>query len=201
MFLKGLVKGINKMDLKTSLFTGQKICLAPIDYEKDPEFESKWTHDAEYMRMLYLEPMRPLTPTQIKKKYEKIEKKMAESKSLLYFTIRCLEDDRLIGFVRLYWIEWTNGNGIIEIGIGDSKDRRQGYGSEAIKLLLRYAFAEMNLFRLAAIIPEYNQVALHVFAEAGFVEEVRRRQALNRDGRRWDLIHLGILREEWEHKK
>ncbi|MFC2026063.1 GNAT family N-acetyltransferase [Chloroflexota bacterium] len=188
------------MDLKTSLFVGQKICLAPIDHEKDPEIESIWTHDAEYMRMLYLEPMRPLSPSKIKKQYEKIEKKMEESKNLVYFAIRSLDDDRLIGFIRLYWIEWSNGCAIIELGIGDSNDRLQGYGSEALKLLLRYAFAEMNLFRLAAIVPEYNHVALHVFAEAGFVKEVRRREALNRDNQRWDLIHLGILREEWENK-
>ncbi len=107
-------------------------------------------------------------------------------------------DDRLIGFAELNWIEWSNSAGFIKLGIGDPNDRLQGYGSEALGLLLRFAFDELNLYRLSAIIPEYNTVALHVFAKAGFSEEVRRRQSVNRDGRRWDLIHLGILQDEWQ---
>jgi len=185
------------MNIQTPLFEGQLICLAPIDHAKDPEFESQWTHDAEFMRMLNTEPMRPLSPVQVKKKYEAIEKDIEESKNLFYFTIRARLDDRLLGFTRLYWIEWTNGAGMLQLGIGNPADRGHGFGSEALRLLLRYAFTELKLHRLGATIPEYNSVARHLFAKAGFVEEVRRRQAINRDGQRWDLIHVGILREEW----
>jgi len=186
------------MDIQTQLFEGQLICLAPIDHEKDPEIESKWTHDPEYLRMLSAKPARPLSPAQIKKKYEAIEKEMDESRNTFYFTIRMRGDDRLVGFIKLFWVEWTNGNGFVELGIGDANDRGHGYGSEALRLVLRYAFAEINLFRLSVVIPEYNQAALHLFAKAGFVEEVRRREAYQRDGRYWDAIHLGLLREEWE---
>jgi RimJ/RimL family protein N-acetyltransferase len=42
---------------------------------------------------------------------------------------------------------------------------------------------------------------LGLFAKAGFVEEVRRREALQRDGRYWDAIHLGLLRDEWEARE
>ena len=185
------------MEIQTPLFEGQLICLAPIDHDKDPEIESQWTHDSEFMRMLSTEPMRPLSPAQVKKKYEAIEKDLEESKNLFYFTIRLRADDHLLGFARLYWVEWTNGAGMLKLGIGSRTDRGHGYGSEALRLMLRYAFTELNLHRLGATISEYNPVALHVFAKAGFVEEVRRRQAINRDGRRWDLIHVGILREEW----
>jgi RimJ/RimL family protein N-acetyltransferase len=185
------------IEIQTPLFDGKLICLAPIDHENDPATESTWTHDAEFMRMLYTEPMRPLSPAQVKKKYEAIEKELEESKNLFYFTIRQRKDDRLVGFARLYWVEWTNGAGMLQLGIGNRLDRCLGYGSEALHLLLRYAFAELNLYRVGATIPDYNPVAQHVFAKAGFVEEVRRRQALNRDGRRWDMIHVGILREEW----
>jgi len=185
------------MEIQTPLFEGQLICLASIDHDNDPEIESQWTHDSEFMRMLYTEPMRPLSPTQVKKKYEAIEKDLEESKNLFHFTIRARLDDRLLGFASLYWIEWTNGAGMLKLGIGNRTDRGHGFGSEALRLMLRYAFTELNLHRLGATIPEYNPVAQHIFAKAGFVEEVRRRQAINRDGQRWDLIHVGILREEW----
>ena len=181
-------------------YEGEHICLAPIDHEKDPEIESKWTHDAGYMRMLSLDPVRPLSAAQLKKKYEAIEKEQDEGHSSFYFTIRMREDDRLIGFIHLTWIEWSNGNGWIRMGIGDADARGHGYGSETLRLILRYAFAELNLYRLTVSIPEYNAAALHIAQKAGFVEEVRRRQAVNRDGKRWDLLSLGLLRQEWEAK-
>lgn len=186
------------MNLEQSLFEGERICLGPIDYEKDPEIASRWTHDPYYLRMLSSEPARPLAPAQVKKKFEAIEKAQDEKRNTFYFAIRMKADDRLVGFARFSWIEWSNGNGRIELGIGDAQDRGCGYGSDALRLMLRFAFAELNLYRLTAEVPEYNTVALHVFSKAGFVEEVRRREAIFRDGRRWDALHLGLLREEWQ---
>jgi RimJ/RimL family protein N-acetyltransferase len=189
------------MKISDPLFVAENICLAPIDHEKDAELESRWTHDAEYMRLLSLGPAMPQSAAQLKKRYVEIEKEQDEKKNLFYFTLRMRADDRLIGFARLYWISWSNRGGFIELGIGDPGDRRHGYGTEALRLLLRYAFDELNLYRLTAVIPEYNPIALHLFFNAGFVEEVRRRKALERDGKRWDVIHLGILHEEWGAKQ
>jgi RimJ/RimL family protein N-acetyltransferase len=186
------------MKINVPLFESDNVCLGPIDHEKDPEIESNWTHDMQYLRQLSSDIARPLSPAHLKKKYENIEKEMEEGKNVFYFTIRMRSDDRLIGFARLFWIEWSNGSGRIELGIGNEKDRQQGYGSEALKMVLRYAFAELNLFRLSADVPEYNEVALRLFTKFGFLQEVRRRQALNRYGRRWDLIQMGILQREWE---
>ena len=186
------------MKINVPLFESQHVCLAPIDHEKDAEIESRWTHNASYLRMLSSDPARPHSPEAIKKKYESIEDEMEKSKSMFYFTIRMRSDDRLIGFIRLYWIEWSNGSGKIQIGIGESKDRGKGFGTEVLQMVLRYAFAELNLHRLTAEVQEYNSAAIKLFEKCGFVEEVRRRQALNRFGRRWDELHLGILGYEWE---
>ena len=65
-------------------------------------------------------------------------------------------------------------------------------------LLLRYAFREINLYRLTALIPEYNLPALALFTSFGFREEVRRRQALERDSRFWDMLNYGLLAAEWK---
>jgi len=188
------------MRIDQSLFEGEHICFGPINHEVDAEIESLWTHDASYLRLVSLDPALPASPARIKKRYEAIEKEQVEDKNLFYFTLRMRSDDRLIGFARLNWIEWSNGTGFVDLGIGDPKDRGQGYGSEALGLLLRFAFDELNLYRLTAIIPDYNAVALHVFSKAGFVEEVRRRQSVNRDGRRWDLTHMGKMQAEWRDR-
>lgn len=186
------------LDIQTQLFDAQDIRFGPIDHEAHPEIESKWTHDAEYMRLMEIKPVRPLSPFLVKKQYESIEKNMDEDKNLFYFTIRARADDRLIGKAVVEWIEWTNGNGWLRLGLGNPEDRRKGYGSQALRLLLRFAFAELNLFRVSALVPEYNEGAARLFQKFGFVEEIRRRKALNRDGSLWDLTAYGLLRSEWE---
>ncbi len=185
------------MSIDTQLFEGKSIRLAPIDHDKDPEVESRWTHDLSLLRALWRKPAMPLSVAQMKKKYEAIEKQVEESKNMFYFTIRGKEDGRLIGFVLIEGIEWTHGTASMKLAIGDPAERGKGYGSEALQLMLRFAFSELNLYRMSAMVGEDNPEALKFFLKFNFLEEVRRRKALQRDGQTWDSIHLGILRDEW----
>ena len=184
-------------DIATQLFEGQDIRFGPIDYEKDPEIESKWTHNAEFMRLYEFEPARPMSTAIVKKQYEKLEKKIEEDKNLYHFMIRAKADDRLIGKAVIQRIEWTNGNCSIRLGLGAAEDRRKDYGTQALKMLLRFAFAELNLFRVTANVAEYNEGAIALVQKLGFTEEVRRRQSLEREARRWDLLVFGLLKDEW----
>jgi len=185
------------LDIRTSLFEAPEIRLGPIDHETDPKVESRWTYDGEFMRLMELKPVRPMAPALVKKKYETLEKEIEEDKNLFYFTIRAREDDRLLGKAILEWIDWTNGNGYLRLGLGAAEDRHRGLGTQALSLLLRFAFAELNLFRVTMVVPEYNQAAVALLSKFGFVEEVRRRQALLRNDRAWDLLVFGLLRSEW----
>ncbi len=182
--------------MPVSLYVGKTLRFSPLDYEKDAPIESGWTHNAGYLRLLGPEPAMPLSPEQVKEKYKEIEK-AAEQYNQFYFALHTCSDDRLIGFAQIFWIEWSNGHARVKLGIGDPADWGKGYGAEALDMLLRFAFIELNLHRLTAVVQGYNRAALRLFSKAGFVEEVRRRQAVYRDGKRWDLIMLGLLDEEW----
>jgi len=184
-------------DLQTQLFEGPDVRLGPIDYEKDPEIESRWTHDSDFMRMYEITPVRPKSIARIKKEYEKLEKDMEELHRMYYFAIRMKNDNRLIGKASVIEIDRTHGFCYIRFGIGQPEDRRKGYATQAVRMLLRFVFAELNLFRIGATVPEYNEPAAALLLKLGFVEEVRRRKALERDGRRWDLVHYGLLVDEW----
>ena len=183
--------------IETQLFEAQDVRLGPIDLETHPAVESRWTHDAEFMRLMELKPSPLLSPAMVKKQYEAIEKEMEEQKNLFYFTIRAREDDRLIGKALIEYVDWSNGNGYIRLGIGEAESRRKGCGSQALMLLLQYAFCELNLIRVTAVVPAYNEGALRLFQKFGFVEETRRPRALYRDGQFWDVIGFGLLGSEW----
>jgi len=122
------------LDIQTSLFEAQDIRLGPIHHEKDPEVESRWTHDSEFMCLMELKSVRPLTPEMVKKGYESLEKEI-EEENLVHFTIRARADDRLLGKALLESIDWSNGNAYLathtcawasargRIAVGDSGHR------------------------------------------------------------------------------
>lgn len=193
------------MPIADSVYEGKRVRFAAIDHENDPAIESGWTHNPLYLRMLNRDPARPLSAWEIKKKYEALEKEMDDKRNLFYFALRTMPEegqpDRLIGFARLYSVDWSNGNAFAEIGIGDPQDWGKGYGSEAMQLLLRYAFAELNLYRVSIVTLAYNTRAIRLMECAGFKEEVRCREAVLRDGQRWDMLHFGILNSEWQKSR
>jgi RimJ/RimL family protein N-acetyltransferase len=184
-----------------SLFEAERVRLATPDPEHDAEVEAAWTHDAEYQRLLDAAPARPLSPGQIKKKYEAIEKAHERQ---YYFAVRTREADgpgRLLGFAQLRWIHWLHGAAWLQMGLGAPADRGQGYGSEALGLLLNYAFDELGLHHLAAQTFEYNPQAARFLERHGFQLEVRQRRAVERDLRRWDGLIYGLLRDEWAQRR
>jgi RimJ/RimL family protein N-acetyltransferase len=185
--------------LTEQLFEGCLVRFAPPDAERDAEIVSKWSHDPEYLRLLSADIARPLSPFQVRKQYEEWEKDV-EKHTAFNLAVRLKEDDRLIGFARLYRVEWTHATASLQIGLGDRNDRGKGYGTETLHMLLRYAFDELNLYRLSASTVEYNTGAIRFLERAGFVVEVRRRQAVQRDGRCWDAVMLGLLRDEWKQE-
>ena len=85
-----------------------------------------------------------------------------------------------------------------EFGIELKREAQgQGYGVEAIRWTINWAFQTANLHRIQLEVYEWNKNALKAYKRVGFQEEGRLRKALWRDGRWWDEIIMGILQEEW----
>jgi RimJ/RimL family protein N-acetyltransferase len=188
------------MDNTKSLYEGRLVRLGPLDHEKDPPIIAFWTNDP-LMRSVLEGVARPLSVETIRKLLEKVEKQMEEMKNLFHFTVRLKDDNRLLGLARIFWIDFHNGTGVLSLGIGDTSDRRHGYGSDALDLLLRFAFNDLNMHRLSAWPSADNLPFIHMAGKAGFEEEGRRREAAFHDGRYWDVVLMGLLRTKWEKKQ
>jgi hypothetical protein len=72
-----------------------------------------------------------------------------------------------------------------------------GYGTEAIQWALRWGFLQANLHRIEITGFEYNKRALELYQRLGFKVEGRRREHLWFEGRYWDFIIMGMLKDEW----
>jgi len=175
------------------LFRGKLLCLAaPLPEDKDTF--SRWTLDDGYLRLLDDDPIQPQSPAGFNFESN------PHSANSFYFHLRTLSDDRLIGFVVLFNIKWASQTSELAIGIGDADYRGKGYGSDALGLILNYAFSELNLFRVGLNVMDYNTNAIAAYERAGFVREGARRKAVLREGVRYDLVQFGILRDEWQSR-
>ncbi|MBD7966629.1 GNAT family N-acetyltransferase [Paenibacillus gallinarum] len=173
-------------------FHGSKVRLAAA-IQQDAQTLAAYTEDYDYMRNLDTDYAVPQTVAESGPKSAKMENGVE-------FMLRTIDEDRLIGFVALHSIEWNNQAAKLAIGIGKAKDRGKGYGSDALQIILRYAFHELNLNRVGLEVISYNEVAYHAYKKAGFIEEGRKRAAVLRGGKAYDLILMSMLRDEWESK-
>ena len=180
------------------ILQGEMVRLAAVNPETDSKLFAKWARDTEYLRMLDTSPVRQWSERQYKKWFkEDLEKGKRDD---FLFLIRTLENDEAIGFIELDGVHWSHGDSYVGIGIGEREYWGKGFGTDAMKVVLRYAFEELNLHRVSLNVFEYNQRAIHSYEKVGFVVEGCERQFLRREGKRWDMIYMGILRAEWEEK-
>jgi RimJ/RimL family protein N-acetyltransferase len=175
------------------LFRGERVRLAAVT-EEDLELLARWRADSIFLRLYDAEVAMPKTETQLRKWLDERQ----TNPTAYLFGIRLLGDDRLIGHCDVDGIAWTHRAGWISIGIGDADDRGRGYGAEALRMLLRFAFHELNLHRVQLTVFSYNTRAITTYQGLGFTHEGTFREFLERDGERHDMLLYGLLRDEWE---
>ena len=111
------------------------------------------------------------------------------------FAIESLEGE-LVG--SLNTIRCDRRNGTFGYGLGVfRKQRRKGYASDAIRLLLRYFFDELAYQKVNVSVYEFNEPSLRLHRELGFTEEGRIRRAIRSGGRYHDEIQLGLTDDEF----
>lgn len=181
--------------MNANLFQGKLVRLTAEDAEGMAEAYTRWALDSEYLRLLDSESCMLWSTQQVKKLIEKNQE--MEPRDLYTFMIRTLVDNRLIGHIGLDGIQFTHGDAFLSIGVGERDFWGKGYGTDALRVLLRLAFTELNLGRLSLDVFEYNPRAIRSYEKAGFSVEGRMRGFLRREGTRWDLVFMGILRAEW----
>ncbi len=114
------------------------------------------------------------------------------------FSIVDLQTDKLIGRCVLFGVSHVNRSANLGIVIGEKEYWSNGYGADAIRLLLDHAFNLMNLNSVMLGTFEFNKRAIKCYQNIGFKEIGRRRQARIIGGRKYDGILMDILAEEFE---
>lgn len=117
--------------------------------------------------------------------------------STLNLAIVVSDEERHIGSVSLMKINQREQNAELGIMIGDKTCWGQGYGREAILLLLRYGFTTLNLHRIYLRVDANHTPAIRCYLSCSFVEEGRLRDVVFRQGRFEDQLIMSVLRPEY----
>lgn len=177
------------------LFRGELVRFTMEEPEVRARAEVGWQRDSEFHRLADSDPAQLSSEKKIKAWFEK-QAENGFKPERYSFTVRTLAEDKFIGFLGL-WVDLIHSEAWVGLGIGERDFWSKGYGTDMMKLCIQYVFSELGVERLSLGLHEYNLRALKSYEKCGFRFEGRTRQDLLREGRRYDSLWMGILREEW----
>jgi RimJ/RimL family protein N-acetyltransferase len=172
------------------MIKGDRVTLRAIERDDLPRYVT-WLNDPEVTH--HLELYLPINSDNEADWYDAQRK----DNSTQNFAVVINEEDVHIGSVGLMSINHREQNAELGIAIGDKTQWGKGYGREAIRLLLDFAFAEMNLHRVYLQVDVSNTQAIRCYLNCGFVEEGRLRDAVYHRGHFEDRLIMSVLRSEY----
>ena len=179
------------------MIIGDQIRFRAIE-KKDLPYFVKWLNDPEVRQGLSL--LVPLSLAEEEDWFEGVLKRSPFERPL---AIEIQPDPKkedwvFVGNCGLIAIDWQNRSAEIGIHIGEKEYWDQGFGTKAMRLMLKHGFNNLNLHRLWLRVFENNQRAIRSYEKAGFIQEGKFRQAQYLDGKYVDVMIMSMLQNEWQ---
>jgi len=175
---------------------GEGIRLRAIEKSDLPNF-TRWLNDPEVR--CHLEINTPLSMGQEETWYKDVLTQPLAAQPL---GIEIETDDGwlLIGNIGFRNINHRNRSAEVGIFIGEKDYWNHGYGSAAMRLMLKHGFENFNYHRIYLNVLETNPRGIRSYQKVGFTEEGRLRDDCYLEGRYVDVLMMGILRNEWQER-
>jgi len=171
---------------------GENVSLGPLRSDLIPLY-TVWRNDFSTAKTLDKLP-RPIAQEERSAWFEKA---IVDSSSV-QFTIYEQPDIRPIGLGNLHDLDLQHGTAELGIIIGEADARGKGYGTEATRLLLDYAFTAVGLHNVMLRVYAFNLAGIRAYEKAGFQVIGRRRESHLMAGRRWDEIFMECLANDFQ---
>ena len=175
---------------------GKNVCLRDLCLQ-DASLIRRWVSDTEVNQFL-MEGF-PRTEREVERFVEAQKGNLDPLNRALAVALR--EDGTCIGLIGCYGIDWSSRNAELGVIIGRKEHLGRGYGSEAVKLLVSFAFNELGLHRIFLRVFDFNERAIQSFRKCGFVEEGRLREAYFREGTYHNILVMSILEHEYHESR
>lgn len=171
-----------------------RLILKPLS-AKDIDFVMAWVNDPEVIKNFQ----------NFDKKISRAEessfiKKLISSKNDRTFSIFKKDNKEYVGQISINQISWQNKLGRLSIFIS-RQHWGQGYGQEAIPLILKIAFNKLKLNKIWLIVYAENKKGLHLYRKIGFKKEGLLEEEYFWKGKYHDMARMSLLRKDFSKNK
>jgi diamine N-acetyltransferase len=177
---------------------GDRIRLRAAEREDIPRFVT-WLNDPEVTRFLFINM--PMSRAYEERWFDEMIKRPQAEQVLVIEVPAQGEGEPAwtpIGNTSFMDISTVHRSAEIGIFIGEKSFWSQGYGTETMRLMLKFGFETLNFHRIFLRVYEHNQRGIRAYEKAGFQHEGRQRQAQYQEGRYFDVLMMSVLRAEWD---
>jgi RimJ/RimL family protein N-acetyltransferase len=171
------------------IWTGERVRLRGVEPQDWPAFR-EFDEVAAVQRNTGL-----VTPPRSAEGYRTWAQEQIPDGETFQLAIESLSTGLLVGSIATREVRPVDGHFGYGLGIGQDHQRR-GYGSDAVRLLLRFMFTERRYVKCTVGIFAENKPSLAMHENLGFTEEGRIRRYRFAGGRHEDLIMVGLTKEE-----
>lgn len=173
------------------MIIGQKVFIRAVEIEDLPDIH-KWSNDFEIMEQYNFK----INFTNFEGSARVIHDNSGRE-DCLDFTIVERETKKPVGKCSLTEIDYSNKKCLCTIYIGDAECRENGYGTEALYLLMRFVFDDLGFNRMGLWVFDFNKRAIKGYKRCGMKVEGIMREGVYRNGMYHDVYFMGILRNEY----
>lgn len=173
------------------MLVGTKIQLVPIE-EPHLDYMMEHVNNIE-MRILlgiFMPTTRNMQREWINSLGEQISKRQA-----FHLAIEKIPEAKMIGSLVVHEIDWLSRSGELAIAVYEEKNWNKGYGSEAMSLLIDFAWIHLNLRRLELAVHSHNPRAKHVYEKIGFKHYGTAHEKYYINGQFVDTDYLELFRD------
>jgi len=173
--------------MEKAFLIGKKIYLRGLE-EQDLENLRKWLCDSEITKLLF-QGERPLNLDHMKQEFQT----KINDDSEIVFAIMTKSNNKHIGWAGIYDINRSSRNAEVRFFIGDKKYWKMGLATDAVSLLIDYAFNKLNLHRIFGGSNIENKGSVKVFKKLKFKQEGIIKEGHFRNGKYYDLVTFGLI--------
>jgi RimJ/RimL family protein N-acetyltransferase len=179
------------------MISSGRVFLRPFE-PSDAETYRRWRADAEPMVPAGWRELAPLSLAQVERRIARLTEE--QGKDAYTFVICVAEDARPIGEVALTGIDRVNGSAEVGIFIGEPAEWGKGYGTDAVRAIVAFGFADQRLERIWLEVGTDNPRAIRSYEKAGFTREATLRHDRWEGDRFTDGHIMSILHDEWQSR-
>ena len=173
------------------MIDGKKIRLRSLT-KKDFDKTYKWHNDLALRNLTLAHPF-PVTDAQEEEWYDSLLKD--RSNKNVYFGIEAKSSNKLVGIIFLTKISMIHKTCWLGVFVGDKNSRGKGFGSEAVNLIVDYAFNSLNLRKVSLEVVKSNKNAISSYKKIDFFQEGEMKKQVFIDGKYNDIIIMSLKKD------